>query len=507
MTPGIGDTHARPCIDAVSSYERQAALWLLPGVFGPQSSLMKTLVSQTHDTVPGEPYQGLVPMLVERGYRPVDRLRPRHAREIRASPWGVGCETCDRGYIDFDQVGPHLGALGAKSVRLQAGWAKCEPVPGEPYHWGWLDGIIDSAVEQGVRPWLQTSYGNPAYEGGGGISLAQGPPRSEAALKAWDAWIAALAARYRDRVDEWEVWNEPDHNQNMSVEEYIDLYIRTAEAIRAADPGARIAALSLCTKLDYAEAFLHGLHQRRRSDLLDELSFHFYPHNPDGAFHKVDAMIGYLGQYAPHATLRQGETGAPAETIRFLALGEFDWSPRKQAVWCLRRLLAHHAHGVPMSLFQLSDMRYEARDGADRTGHNTKGLIETRPDCSAARRRPSYFMAQHVFGQLDDAYPLRRLEHLAPDTDPAISAYAWMRRDRDSPSLVAWWRADEPPALDDGPSASLSLPAVPMRHPVLVDFMSGHVFAVPADRDPWADLPLSDSALALAERDALHLRS
>jgi hypothetical protein len=58
---------------------------------------------------------------------------------------------------------------------------KCERVPGV-YDWKWLDEIIDYAVANNIEPWLQPSYGNPAYPGGGGVNLLNSLMTSEEAL-------------------------------------------------------------------------------------------------------------------------------------------------------------------------------------------------------------------------------------------------------------------------------------------------------------------------------------
>ncbi|MFH1269421.1 MAG: hypothetical protein ABIK89_27160 [Planctomycetota bacterium] len=88
----------------------------------------------------GEPAQG---------YALVGRVQPRHAREIEASSWSVGAETMDRDYTIYAAWKEHLGPLGVKRARIQAGWAKTEKEPGT-YDWAWLDEIIPDMVAQGV---------------------------------------------------------------------------------------------------------------------------------------------------------------------------------------------------------------------------------------------------------------------------------------------------------------------------------------------------------------------
>lgn len=82
------------------------------------------------------------------------KVAPRAAKDIASSPWSIGAETIDRDFTVYANFKKYLGPLGAKGVRLQAGWAKCEKTKGV-YSWEWLDAIVNDAVAQGVRPWLE----------------------------------------------------------------------------------------------------------------------------------------------------------------------------------------------------------------------------------------------------------------------------------------------------------------------------------------------------------------
>jgi len=82
------------------------------------------------------------------------KVAPRHAKDVVSSSWSIGAETIDRDFTVYENFKKYLGPLGAKGVRLQAGWAKCEKVKGV-YSWDWLDAIVNDAVAQGVRPWLE----------------------------------------------------------------------------------------------------------------------------------------------------------------------------------------------------------------------------------------------------------------------------------------------------------------------------------------------------------------
>ena len=140
-------------------------------------------------------------------------VKPRSTSEIESSNWLLGCETLDRDFADYDQYKEYIAPLGIKRLRMQAGWAKTEKVKGQ-YDWAWLDHIVNDATSRGLQPWLQTSYGNTIYPGGGGANLGAGMPVSKEALEAYYKWVTALVTRYKDKVTEWEVWNEPNFADN-----------------------------------------------------------------------------------------------------------------------------------------------------------------------------------------------------------------------------------------------------------------------------------------------------
>ena len=75
--------------------------------------------------VPPVPTTGIdLPML--------GQVSPRHAKDIASSSWSIGGETMDRDFTVYDHYKKYLGPLGAKGLRLQAGWAKCEKLLPDP---------------------------------------------------------------------------------------------------------------------------------------------------------------------------------------------------------------------------------------------------------------------------------------------------------------------------------------------------------------------------------------
>lgn len=435
----------------------------------------------------------------------IGKIAPRAASQIKSSSWSVGGETLDRDFAVFANYKQYLGPLGAKGLRVQTGWAKTERQPGQ-YQWQWLDEVVDGALAQGVRPWLELSYGNPIYSGGGGTGLGGGLPTSDEALAAWDRWTRALVQRYRDRVNEWEIWNEPDLGKNNKAEDYASLYIRTAEIIRAEQPQGKIYALGLAGNMKFAEQFLDAMKQHGKVELIDAITVHGYPANPDDISLTIN-MRKLAAKYSPQIEVRQGETGAPSTSNTFGALRNRPWSELTQAKWNLRRMLAHRAADVPFNLFTLMELAY--RDG-EKVTMNTKGLLKSNPDQTVAYPKPAYFAAQHVFAIFDDSWQRLANVPFKTDTDRKLALTVYQQGDS-GPRLIAYWLSGDPPSEKNTATViQLTLPTVAIEEPVLVDLLSGRVYQIPKEKIARSErgisitqLPIYDAPLIVGERAAL----
>lgn len=445
------------------------------------------------------------------GWNEVGRLKPRHAKEIAASTWSIGGETLDRDYTDYQSYKPYLGPLGAKRIRLQGGWAKCEKVKGR-YDFAWLDAVIPDAAAQGVSPWVELSYGNPLYEGGGEAKLMGRIPTSAEGLAAWDNWVRAIVTRYKDQVPEWEIWNEPDGNPLNTGTELGVFYIRTARLVKSIQPGARLMALGMAsvTKLDWMRDFYEVLERENALDLVDVQTYHGYAANPDESYPKIEEMRRLVWSYNPKIVFMQGENGAPstpsAQTIG--ALRQYDWSETTQAKWDLRRMLGDHGRGIATNLFTISDIHYAAGDHM--TGVNTKGLLKTNPDKTIERPKLAYRAAQHVFTVFDDQW-LPAGENQPVVSGENVAAFGYRHR-AGKGTLVTLWCNEARPADAYAPKPTTVEVNGTFTRPVLVDLLTGSVYEIP--RKQWqktgrkhtfTGIPVADYPVLIAEKSLLPL--
>ena len=425
----------------------------------------------------------------------------------RNSCWLLGCETLDRDFADFQQYKAYLPALGIPLLRLQAGWAKTEKTPGT-YDFQWLDTIVDDAGKLGLQCLLETDYGNPVYPGGGDPSLAGGFPTSTEALEAWDRWVRALALHFRGRVQEWAMWNEPDIVRGRTPEEIVEFNIRTARILRdALPPEAKISGLSLAHSGEqFFQECLWALKDRKGDDLFDSYTYHGYKYNPDAAADAGLRLKKILADNQVRGTLRQGENGCPSEkTVKF-ALKDHPWTEFTQAKWDLRRFLRDYCDGVQSCVFTICDFNHIGRE------INRKGLLMADEQHRVLRPKMAYDAIRHLTTVFNDQWE-RQIGRGAIRKDTEACLYTFAHRESRMPLLAFWDRSQTPTDQTRPEEADILLRNTPLPpRPVLLDLLSGRVFAFPREKaHPLGEclllekVPCTDSPLLLGDASSFPL--
>jgi hypothetical protein len=441
---------------------------------------------------------------LEPGLTAIGSLKPRPAKEIEASNWTVGCETVDRDYTDYHAYKAYLGPLGIKKLRFQAGWAKCEKTRGV-YDFAWIDAVAADAAAQGLELWLEVSYGNPLYPGGGTTGLGGGIPTSEEALAAWDKWVEACARRYAGKVREWEIWNEPNGNRRHTPVLVADFNVRTARVIKKADPAAKIAGLALAgTDAKYFDGFVKRIAEQEALGLFTWFSFHGYPRNPDDLYGSVGQMKRALEKYPCAVRLRQGESGCPSELQNGLALRGYPWSELMQAKWDLRRMMGDLGRDLESSVFAAMDMIYA---GSDARVINRKGLLRTAPDKTVEKVKLAYYAVQNTVSVFDSTLTRVTNEVAAVACAKRTSCYVYRNEATGQHLLAVWDRSGTPSDTNATVSAQITLTGCALKEPVWVDLVSGRIFEFPAarvsregDTVVFREVPVYDAPVLLAEK-------
>ena len=457
-------------------------------------------------------------------------IAQRNASSISASPWSVGAETMDRNYTFFSAWSTYLPLLGAKAARVQGGWARTEPAGDGKFEWEWLDEIVRGMHTVGVSPWLQLSYGNPAYGTSGGTQESSSPLPVGAAGAAFQRWVGALVTRYADVVSTYEVWNEPNimHINASDMAIFTNSTLTTlvqAYGVRQPPLVTRVGTLAGIDQT-YAKQLLDGLKTAGGLPLVSEISFHPYSFNPDATYAKeanLSALVEfYIGAGGKAVRIMQGENGAPSTNTSYGALSGYPWTDCSQAKWLSRRLVGDRARGVDSNIFSIADMCY-LRDG--HTDVNTKGLLST--NCSApgfpvTRVKLAYAVVGRLFGLLDATFAPApaSLGHVivsSPVGTTPIFASLFTHDVGSGPTpVVALWDPSGTPTNADNTSTTLvnvtvfwSSGGLPASGWNLFDSLTGSVFAQSSKEDGASvtaennsvtivDVPTSDFVALLA---------
>lgn len=449
-------------------------------------------------------------------------VKPRSTSEIQGSNWLIGCETMDRDYTDYDQFKEYIAPLGIKRLRMQAGWDKTEHSRGQ-YDWAWLDHIIDDAHRRGFQPWLETSYGNHNYSNGGGSNLGAGVPTSPEALAAWDRWVEALVKRYKSKVVDWEIWNEPNFADNLenTPERCAALNIRTVDIIKRIQPDARVSGLALGhIDLDYADRYFKILAEKKKINLFANFTYHDYVYNPDSHYPKVMQLRAILDKYALNIPLRQGENGCPsAPGFGRGALGDYDWSELTQAKWNTRRMLGDLGHDIETSILGIIEMAYTA---GPIHRLNVKGIIVSDSTKRAIRPKMVYYAMQHVTSIFDNS--LQRLHlrqshnpkvipenkadvNYTPGTDRSLAVYGYRHKTTGKQVFTIWSDECIPTESDTPRLLNFTFTNANIDSPVLVDIITGGVYDIPAsqwkktgDSYTFTNIPIYDAPILIADK-------
>ena len=446
-----------------------------------------------HRSVTWEKFKASGPALNQIGW-----LDSRHAKEIASSPWSIGCETLDRDYAKFSVYKDYVGELGAKHARLQSGWAKTEKEKGT-YDFAWLDYHVKGLTEQNVRPWICLCYGNPIY--GSTINLGSGLApvvRSEEAFSAWLKYVETTVTRYKNSVNEWEIWNEP-FGQGK---DYAVMVLKTAALIKKIQPEAFVLVTAITDK-DRVDV-LDALKAANSLDLVDFWAYHPYTGNPDTSYAWVERSQKLLAAYNPKYKLYQGEVGCPSILEWTHALAQYPWTEYSQAKWNLRRMAGDRVRNIPCNVFTMIDLRYTNMQ-------QSFGMIRSNLQLQFIYKRPTFYAVQHMMTFFDDA--VKAVGLLECETEAKRKPTAAGFEKAGTPVALLWFGDQVPSDALAWEPVDLTIKGAAFKDPVYVEMITGKVFELAAGS--WtseggntrlAQVPLWDSPVMLAEREQVPQR-
>ena len=196
-----------------------------------------------------------------------------------------------------------LASIGIRLERINFTWHKLEPKP-NTFDFAPLDAVVDDATRAGVRLIAVACYGNPAYPQirgfGPGTALPLDDP-SEVFFPPKDPadyarFVATITARYKDRVKDYELWNEQNlgyrfFRPDASPSHYAAMAKQAAQAGHAECASCRyvIGGLSMPQPVPRIELYKIGPDYLRAlytatpdlNSFVDGVAFHPYQYPKD----------------------------------------------------------------------------------------------------------------------------------------------------------------------------------------------------------------------------------
>jgi O-antigen ligase len=169
-----------------------------------------------------------------------------------------------------------MEAAGFHWLRQRFSWDAIEPEQGT-FDWKVWDNIVEEAARHNLGL-IAVLDGSPVWaRAGGDAENALAPPIE---TRAFGDFAAALALRYGDRIDHYQVWDEPNIAPHWGAREidpaaYARLLREGAIRIRAADDGAVILAAALAPNVEPGGAnmsdvqFLDALYEQGAAEWFD----------------------------------------------------------------------------------------------------------------------------------------------------------------------------------------------------------------------------------------------
>ena len=194
-----------------------------------------------------------------------------------------------------------IAQLGVGWAREDFAWPRIEPRSGA-WDWRVTDEMVAAlgAHDIHILGRLGYSVGWATADPGDGISAQS---MSMPGIAAWERYIRTTVTRYRDQVDHWEIWNEPDNapfwKGTPDPKAYAALLQSAYRTIKAVDPGAVVLNGGVSP---FDTRFLSGLAQAGAWNSFDVLALHPYttPTGPEEgqiAPSGIGGVRGLLNRY------------------------------------------------------------------------------------------------------------------------------------------------------------------------------------------------------------------
>lgn len=198
------------------------------------------------------------------------RIDSLHNEPVPASYWGMHIHDAAHGW-------PTIPFAVWRLWDAEVAWPQLEPRDGA-WQFERLDSYVALADQHHVRILLllglspQWASARPEEHS----TYKPGNAAPPASVRTWRNYVSTVASRYKGRIHEYELWNEPNSQAFYSgtIEEMVVLAREASQAIRSVDPAAIVVSPSATDAKGVA--WLRQFLQAGGGKYVDVIGYHFY---------------------------------------------------------------------------------------------------------------------------------------------------------------------------------------------------------------------------------------
>jgi O-antigen ligase len=222
----------------------------------------------------------------------------------------------------------HIQQAGFSWIRQTFPWAQIEPEQGR-FDWTKWDHIVQNSGDLNLMAVLDTA---PLWAAASSLQ----PPTSTLQFA---SFAQAFAQRYGDRIDYYQIWDEPNLGDRWRGEvnpvEYAEMLRQARDAIKQVDPTATIVLAGLAPTVETSTAnladwlFLRRLYEAGARDLFDVAAGKPYGFDTPPTDHRIDPNILNF----QHLVLLREEMERHADAGKALWATQFGWNTAQNSPW------------------------------------------------------------------------------------------------------------------------------------------------------------------------------
>ncbi|NJP07094.1 MAG: hypothetical protein HC837_16480 [Chloroflexaceae bacterium] len=445
--------------------------------------LLLTLVPLTHQNILIDPFD--------------QPLRAQQAQEPAASSSAFGLNTHIASRSIHQQTlnlaADVIDQSGAGWVREDFHWYRIEPQPGT-YDWEFTDNTVLLLSERNINIigvlFPAVGWATP-FPGDQPDNVSYYPPDPAR----YAEFVTTVVSRYKDLVQHWEIWNEPDNpfywQPQIDPAAYATLLKAAYPAVKAANPNAQVLLSGL---VPFDLSFLRKLADEGAWQSFDILSLHPYgdPWSPEHG--QIDAAgIGAVNILADQLGSK------PIWVTEFgWASGPSDRDPlgltnqETQANYLVRSMVLLRAAGAQRVLwYKLKDTDIANPYGLLHFGRELDDYSQPKPALAAFRTLNQQLAGLTPVGQLSRPEPQTVLDFESPANWHALDAQTTATESTLTPNqthihsgaaalqLDYRFPSGQAPSIGFAPQDAIALPGQPQRIGMWVSADgSGHSVAV-----------------------------